>query len=96
MTRSIAGILERAGDNISIEELMMCAEAAMGNGDIVLIKLDGARERDHYTTMITSSSNAFEMIRADKASLKEALLEMFRKYVEVRKPEKQKPKFWRR
>jgi len=85
MTRSIADILERAGDNISIEELMFCAEAARGNGDVVFIKLDGERESYHYTTMITSPSNAFEMIRADKEILKDALLEIFWEYVKVRK-----------
>lgn len=85
MTRSIADILERAGDNISIEELMFCAEAARGNGDVVVIKLDGLRASNQYTTFITTSFKGFEMIRADKEILKDALLEIFREYVNAGK-----------
>jgi len=85
MERSIAAILGKNSNEISVEDLIFCAEIVRGNGDVFLIKFDGARDKNQYTTVITFPSGMAEMIRADEASLNTAFMKILREYVEIRK-----------
>ncbi|MGV0752406.1 hypothetical protein [Empedobacter brevis] len=76
---TIKQILEK--NNASIEELILCVEQIKEKGDVVIIKLDGGRNINHYTIMVMFSNNR-EMIRVDEKDLKTGLIEILKKYLE--------------
>jgi ribosomal protein L36 len=68
-------------ENPSLEELLWCCEQVRRNGDVMVIKLDGAREKDWYTVFISFPiETGKEMIRADKHDLKTALVNTLSRY----------------
>ena len=77
---SIRTILEQ---NYTIESMMDCFELIKKNGDIIVIKFDGEREKDAYTVFITfPPSRNKQMIRTDSSDLKEAMKIVLEKYIE--------------
>ncbi len=67
----------------TIQNLLECVELIKNRGDVVVIKLDGQRDESQYTVFITSSSfKDDEIIRAGRKSLKEALHDVIKSYVE--------------
>lgn len=65
----------------TIEELIECFEIVRANGDVVMIKFDGLRERNHYTVLITFSNSQRELVRADTSTLREALIKVLTQYI---------------
>lgn len=79
--KTIKEILEK--DNPSIEELMYCFEQVKKNGDVAVIKFDGERSVLEYTVFISFPLiKEREMIRADESSLRIALINVLKKYIE--------------
>lgn len=85
MEQSIAAIIGKKDNEISIEDLMFCAETVKENGDVFIIKFDGAREQKQYTSIITFPSGLAQMIRVDEASLAVAIIKILREYLNIRK-----------
>ena len=81
MQQSISNILNRPTNEITIEELIYCAEIVKQNGHVFFLKLDGERKERHYTVCITFPDTKMELIRADELSLKDALLKVLGEYV---------------
>lgn len=64
-----------------IEELIECCEMIKDQGWIVVIKFDGARASDQYTTFISLPSGPLEsMVRSDGSDLKTCLLTMITRF----------------
>lgn len=85
MKKTIAEILSKAFEDITIEDLINCVEKVRENGDVAVFKLDGQRKDEQYTAFITCPDFKGEMIRADESSLKDALLKILKQYILVRK-----------
>lgn len=67
----------------SLTELINCFEIVKENGDIAVVKFDGARSENWYTVFITFPiSKNREMIRADEDHLETALIKVLTKYIE--------------
>lgn len=67
----------------SMENLLNCLETVKNNGDIVLVKFDGERSKNHYTVLITfPNGKGNDMIRADEDNLKTALVKVLNKYIQ--------------
>jgi len=67
----------------SLTELINCFEIVKENGDIAVIKFDGARLEKWYTVFITFPiSKDKEIIRADEDHLENALIKVLTKYIE--------------
>lgn len=54
----------------TIDELFTCLEEIKKSGDIFILKMDGERENNQNTIMITFPKSNKEMIRHDGESLK--------------------------
>jgi hypothetical protein len=70
--------LNKPFSDITLAELLACFEQAKDRGDVAVIKLDGLRKENQYTVFITSPKG--EMIRADEATLKEAMYKVLVEY----------------
>lgn len=81
MKQSITDILNKPTNEITIEELISCAEIVRHNGDVFVIKLDGERKEKQYTVFISFPATKTEIIRADELSLKDALLKVLKQYI---------------
>ncbi|WP_341836426.1 hypothetical protein WJU16_00810 [Chitinophaga pollutisoli] len=66
--------------NPTIEELLACFELIRKDGNVVVIKMDGARADSQYTVFVTFSEGEREMIRFDGDNFKGTLLEVLRAY----------------
>ncbi len=75
----ITELLEKK--NIEIQDIIACFEHVKENGDVAVIKFDGQRGENQYTTFITFSAKNKEMIRVDDRDLKSALIKVLNKYV---------------
>ncbi|SEW39887.1 hypothetical protein [Chitinophaga arvensicola] len=82
---TITDILNKTGSEITMDDLIYCFEKVRGQGDVGFIKLDGERKENQYTVCIMFPGIKEEMIRADESTLKEALLKVLSKYVDVKK-----------
>jgi hypothetical protein len=60
-------------DNPSLEELIRCFEIVKDNGGVAIIKFDGQRSENWYTTLISLPSKGLDMLRADEGDLKIAI-----------------------
>ena len=66
----------------SLEDLIYCLDLIRKNGNVVVIKLDGGRDRCFYTLFITfPGKSEKDMLRVDHSDLKEAILELLNLYV---------------
>lgn len=68
-------------ENPTFDELISCFEIVKDDGNIGFIKLDGERDKDHYTIIITFPENREEMLRSDGADLKQQLKNVLSKYI---------------
>ncbi|PSL45307.1 hypothetical protein CLV51_1049 [Chitinophaga niastensis] len=68
-----------------MDDFLYCAGIVKGNGDVFILKIDGAREVNHYTVIISFPTIEAEMIRADDKSMKIALFKVLEAYILVRK-----------
>ncbi|MDV3753984.1 hypothetical protein [Elizabethkingia anophelis] len=69
-------------ENPSMADLIDCLDLVRKNGDIVVVKFDGEREQDFYTLFITFPVNKNKsMIRIDHSNLRDAILELLKKYI---------------
>lgn len=55
MIEKNAEILSRSTNEIIIEGLIYCADIVKDNGEVFFIKLDGEREKCHYTVRVFGS-----------------------------------------
>lgn len=75
-------IKEVLEENPSIENLIDCLDTIRKNGDVVVLKFDGEREKDFYTLFVTfPPSKNKSMIRIDQSNLKDAIIELLKKYI---------------
>ena len=65
----------------SMDELIQCFELIRQAGHIAFIKLDGEREQDWYTILVTFPDSSREMIRNDGSDLRTALINVLTSYV---------------
>ncbi|SHM01897.1 hypothetical protein [Chryseobacterium polytrichastri] len=69
-------------ENPSMTDLIDCLDLVRKNGDIVVVKFDGEREQDFYTLFITFSlTKNKSMIRIDHSNLRDAILELLKRYI---------------
>jgi DNA-binding transcriptional regulator WhiA len=66
------------------EELLNFFEKVGDLGDIIVYKMDGLRESNKYTVLISSGSMIFETIRCDGSSLADAITKSIVEYEKVR------------
>lgn len=63
-------------------DLIDCLDLVRKNGDVVVVKFDGEREQDFYTLFITFSlTKNKSMIRIDHSNLRDAILELLKRYI---------------
>lgn len=73
-------ILNKA--NPSLEDLINCLEIIKKEGDISVVKFDGARPDKSYTVFVTFAINKNkEIIRADENDLKKAIIKVLSEYI---------------
>ena len=69
-------------ENPSMTDLIDCLDLVRKNGDVVVVKFDGEREQDFYTLFITfSQTKNKSMIRIDHSNLRDAILELLKRYI---------------
>ncbi len=69
-------------ESLSLGELIeYVGNTIKSRGDVFLIKIDGDRKENIYTSLIVSTQNSFETIRASKDTLQEAIITVFDKYL---------------
>ncbi|KUY30389.1 hypothetical protein ATB96_01730 [Elizabethkingia ursingii] len=69
-------------ENPSMTDLIDCLDLVRKNGDVVVVKFDGEREQDFYTLFITFSlTKNKSMIRIDHSNLRDAILELLKRYI---------------
>jgi len=61
-------------------KLLRLLSLVESRGDVLVMKMDGARESNKYTVVLLSGHNKFESIRMDSASLYTALQDVFKRY----------------
>lgn len=66
----------------TVEELIRCFEIVKENGNVAVIKFDGERTTNQYTVFISFPSAERQIIRSDRSTLKEALEDVLRAYIE--------------
>lgn len=67
----------------SYEQRMLCLEEIREDGNVVVVKLDGARKEDHYTVFVSFPKEPHgEIFRADESDLKAAIVKVLREYEE--------------
>ncbi len=71
-------------EHATTEQMMAAFESVKEYGDVAVMKLDGGREKNHYTVFITFPSNPQrDIMRAEKSDLISAskkVLEEYRTY----------------
>ncbi|SEE16718.1 hypothetical protein SAMN04487765_1625 [Tenacibaculum sp. MAR_2010_89] len=65
----------------TIDELFTCLEEIKNSGDIFILKMDGERENNQNTIMITFPKSNKEMIRHDGESLKVLIKKALSDYI---------------
>ncbi len=76
----ISEILKKT--NPSFEDLINCLEIIKKEGDVSVIKFDGARTDNSYTVFVTFAINKNkEIIRADENDLKRAIIKVLSEYI---------------
>lgn len=79
----MATIREILNSSPSLADLIRCFEIVKDNGDVALIKFDGARTENWYTVLITfPPGGEREMIRADESCLEMALRKVLLAYID--------------
>lgn len=68
-------------DTPTLSELIDCFEKVKQNGDIAVIKFDGARKETQYTIFISFQDNKREIIRSDGDDLQKAMLNVLARYI---------------
>ena len=73
-------MMQEKSDAQLLPELLQGAELVKSDGNVIFIKLDGARTTGWYTVIITFVVGGREMIRSDKDTLEEALADVLGRY----------------
>ena len=75
-------IKEILGKNhLTYEELFSCIEEIKSKGDVFILKIDGERDENHNTVMISFPNSEREMIRYDESDLKEGIKKALSDYI---------------
>lgn len=82
--QKILELIERK-ESVSPDILFKCFQEIGDAGDIVIFKIDGGRDDNQYTLVISSPDMSFEAIRYDASSIEESLLKALREYKNVKK-----------
>lgn len=79
--QSIRKVLNK--ESYTFDELINCLEDIKNEGDVVIIKLDGEREDNQNTIMITFPNSNREIIRHDGSDLKKSIQKALLDYISV-------------
>lgn len=73
----------RKDSAVTMEEFFACLNAVGANGDIFIVKIDGARQYHRYTIVISSPKQMFESIRYDTDDVMEGARKALQDYISV-------------
>ncbi len=67
----------------TLDELFDCIKEIEAAGNIFILKVDGEREENHNTVMITFSNSDKDMIRYDESDIKVAIKKALFDYISM-------------
>ena len=71
-------------EKVSPDIILRCFQEIGDMGDIVIFKIDGERNENRYTIVISSPDMSFEAIRYDASTIEESLLKALKKYIDIK------------